>query len=111
MSSQVSSLRRLESWRDWAWRAAVHAAEAISTGTVKALAEIAEHHDDFYMIDQIRFEGTLSGALADSEVAFQVDYTFMNNEKRQGFDLAVSEFDLDGMVKRLVDNIRDGLEA
>ncbi len=92
-------------------KAAVQVAESVSTGTVQVLAFAAEHHDDIFMIDEVRFEGTLAAALADNAVDFQIDYTFLNEERTERLNLAVADFDLDALAKKLVSDIRDGLQG
>ncbi|QEF97953.1 hypothetical protein Mal15_19990 [Stieleria maiorica] len=88
---------------------AVQAAEEVATGAVGALAFVAEHHDDLFMIDQVSFEGTLSAMLADNAVDFQIDYRFMNKSHSMGLHLAAPDLDLDDIAKQIVRDVKAGL--
>ncbi len=88
---------------------AVQAAEEVSTGTVGALAFVAEHHDDLFMIDEISFQGTLSAALADNAIEFEIEYRFMNESHTKELSLAASDFDIEALAKDLIDDVRAGL--
>lgn len=80
-------------------KAAVKVAEVASTGSADVLAFVAESHDDLFMIDEIRFSGTLSAAILNSSFDLEIEYRFLN--EADTFKLATPEFDIEKLAEQL----------
>ncbi|QDT08174.1 hypothetical protein [Planctomycetes bacterium K23_9] len=87
-------------------KAAVTAAESVSTETAEAIALAAEHHDDLFMIDRIHFSGTLSAAIVNNEFDLKIDCRLLNKAKKIDIDISLSDFSPEQLMERLIDEIR-----
>ncbi len=90
--------------------AAVEVAEDISTGAVDVLAFVAEHHDDLFMIDEIRFEGTLSALLIESSFDLEIDFRFLNKANTLNIETP-DPIDLDDLAEMLVGQMKSLAKA
>lgn len=85
---------------------AVKVAEGVSTGAADVVAFVAEHHDDLFMIDEIRFDGTLSAALLDSSFDLEVDFRFLNKERTLDIETP-DPISLDDLAAELVGRVKE----
>lgn len=88
---------------------ALHIAEDVSTGAADVVAFVAEHHDDLFMIDEIRFDGTLSAALIDSSFDLEVDFRFMN--QADTINIETPTVDLDAIAEDIFNQVRGLIPA
>ena len=84
--------------------AALHVAEDVSTGAADVVAFVAERHDDLFMIDEIRFDGTLSAALINSSFDLEIDFRFMN--KADTLNLETPTIDLDAIAEDIFNEVK-----
>lgn len=85
--------------------AAVELAEDISTGAVGVLAFVAEHHDDLFMIDEIRFQGTLSALVVQSSFDLEIDFRFLNKADTLNLETP-GPIDLDELAEVLLGQMK-----
>ena len=85
---------------------ALNIAEGATTGAAEVVAFVAERHDDLFMIDEIRFEGTLSAAIIDSSFDLEVSYRFLNQEKTLDIEAGI-DLDFDDLASEIIGRIRE----
>ena len=90
-------------------KAAVQAAEDVSTGAAGVVAFVAERHDDLFMIDEIRFSGTLSAAVIGSSFDFEIDYRLL--EEADTFKINASTDVIEDLALELIDVAKEKLAS